>query len=249
MNKILILFFVIFVTLSVVCFVYPGAIFGAYFFGALAILSLILFICNILYDFSFFRVLSIVLKVCFVIWIISFVVIQTFIANGKQDDEVDADVLIVLGAGVNYDIVSYSFRLRLDKAYEYLIEHPETIVITTGGKTEGDKYSEGYAAEQYLRYRGIEKDRVLYEETSTNTYQNIQNAKELLPEDFDGTAMVVSNSFHLYRARSLMEIFELTPYALGSDLGEQYPFLEIIYNIREYFSIVKHYIFEKITLT
>lgn len=245
--------FILFISLLIIttiCYIYPGAFFGVYFFGALTVFYAMYLICKFLSDerrfnLKIFKKITLILKLFFILWLISFIIIEILINQGKKEDEFSADVLIVLGAGVNYDTVSYSFRSRLDRTYEYLIENPDCIVITTGGLSSEDKYSEGYAGMQYLLYKGIEKERIFYEETSKNTYQNILNAKELLPEDFNGTSAVVSSGYHLFRARKLMELFELDSNALASDLSQEYPFLEIIYNIREYFSVMKHYIFER----
>ena len=61
----------------------------------------------------------------------------------------------------------------------------------------------------YLMERGVEEDQLLLEERSHNTDQNLRYSRELLLEeegcDLSQGVVVVSNGFHLTRARMLAE--------------------------------------------
>lgn len=243
-------FGIIFTILGLICTVFPSASFGVFFFTALGIAMLGLTFCikmsklNLKCS-SFFKKVSIFGKCIFTIWLISFVIIESLILFGtKNDENIQFDALIVLGAGINGDEPSMSFKARLDTAIAYLEENPETIVVTTGGYGTGEAFSESYVAYKYLVENGILENRILIEEKSTNTYENILYAKEVLGEDFNGTTCAVSNDFHLFRARELLKLFDFTPYAIGSKIPV-YTGLNALYSIREYFSVVKHLIFER----
>ncbi|MFI3115436.1 MAG: YdcF family protein [Clostridia bacterium] len=245
------LVFGIFFTITgLVCTVFPSASFGVLFFTALGIAMLGLTFCIKISTLNlkcskFFKGVSVFGKCIFTIWLMSFVIIESLILFGtKSDENIEFDALIVLGAGINDDYPSLSFKARLDVAIAYLEENLDAIVVTTGGFGDDEKLSESYVAYKYLVDNGISKDRILIEEKSTNTYENILYAKEVLGEDFDGTACAVSNDFHLFRARELLKLFDFTPYAIGSKIPS-YEGLNILYSIREYFSVVKHLIFER----
>ncbi|MFI3226329.1 MAG: YdcF family protein [Clostridia bacterium] len=249
-EKILMILGIICTIIGIVCVFFPSASFGVLFFLSLGIAMLGLTFCikisnlNIAYS-KFFEILSLIGKIVLGLWLISFIIIETMIIVGeKSDDQISFDALIVLGAGIYGDVPSLSFQTRLDTAINYLNGHPETIVITTGGYGEGEAYSESYVAKKYLVENGIDENRILFEEYSRNTFENVRYAKELLPDDYSGKTAAVSNDFHLFRARMLLEVQGLTPYAIGSEIPNR-PALNILYSIREYFSVVKHLLFER----
>lgn len=52
---------------------------------------------------------------------------------------------------------------------------------------------------KYLLEKGIEVNRILLEDESRNTVQNIQYSKALMEESYNGVG-IVTNSFHVFRA-------------------------------------------------
>lgn len=236
--------------LGIFCIFFPSASFGILFFLSLAFALFGLTFCikisklNLSYSF-FFGIIAIIGKIVLGAWLISFIIIESLIIKGEHSDEdITFDTLIVLGAGIFYDSPSLSFKSRLDTAIDYLNLHPDTIVITTGGISDGETFSEGYVAKKYLLDNGIDESRILFEEQSTNTYENVKFASLLLPDDYDGLTAAVSNDFHLFRARLLLDVHGLTPYAIGRKIPT-YDSLNVLYSIREYFSVIKHLLFER----
>lgn len=108
------------------------------------------------------------------------------------------DYLIVLGAHVDGDQLSKALRYRVDKAWEYLRDHPYTIAVLSGGKGEGEWISEGQAMANYLMAKGIAEERLILEEHSTSTAENLRFSLELLP-DRRKKIGVVTNNFHVFR--------------------------------------------------
>lgn len=235
--------------LGAVCSFIPSASFGAFFFLSLGIALLGLVICIKISNSNlkcspFFNIIAIIGRLLFTLWLISFIIIESFIFLGeKSDEDVQFDVLIVLGAGIIEQSPSLAFKARLDTAILYLNENPDTLVITTGGFGANENYSEAYVAKKYLIEKGILENRILLEEKSTNTFDNIKYAKELLPDDFSGNVCAVSNNFHLFRARLLLNSHGFTNYAIGTEIPT-YKTLNILYSIREYFSVVKYLLLE-----
>ncbi len=228
-------------------FAFPsGAQFGILFF------SLLTFFCILQLNLKKFAQagnkkcenISYFLTWLFILWGISFIIIEcTIIAGFSTDAEAyDADYIIILGAGVDYDKPSGMLRSRLDAALTVLVENPNAKAVTTGGKSPEDLYSEAETMANYLIERGIDGDRIIIEQNSTNTDENVEFATRLIERDAqergltDYTTAVVTNEFHLSRARRLLEDNGLTPY--GVNAKTPYEGLFYIYMLREYFSIV-----------
>jgi uncharacterized SAM-binding protein YcdF (DUF218 family) len=112
------------------------------------------------------------------------------------------DAVIVLGAGVRGESVTRPLARRLDTAFNYWRRNPNAYIIVTGGLGSRATITEAEAMARYLVRRGGPRERILLEELSTSTYENLKFAKEILNEHFAGnfTSVLVTNDFHIYRA-------------------------------------------------
>lgn len=138
------------------------------------------------------------------IFLISFVVIEgLIISQMKAQGEPKLDYIIVLGAQVHADKPSVVLKYRLDEAILYLNENPETICIVSGGQGKNEPYSEAYGMEKYLTENGIDKERILLEDKSKTTEENLSNSRKYIPED--ATVGIITNDFHMFRALQIAE--------------------------------------------
>ena len=131
--------------------------------------------------------------------LIGFVAVSGY-ANPPTGQE---QVMIVLGAGLRKDKPSMLLRYRLDKAYEYAAEHPDLLIVTSGGQGRDEWIPEGQAMRDYLIEKGLPADRVLAENKSTSTEENFAFSLDILKErgySADTPIVYVSNAFHCYRA-------------------------------------------------
>ncbi|MFK4566931.1 YdcF family protein [Enterococcus sp. UD-01] len=131
-------------------------------------------------------------------------VLCLILSGTKEQPSSTPDTVLILGAQVKGTKAaaypSAVLKERLDAAVPYLKKHAETTVIVCGGKGSDEPDSEANVMTEYLLKKGIAKERILKEDTSTRTKENIQNAqkkKEL------GNTVVVTSDFHLYRAKLL----------------------------------------------
>lgn len=118
----------------------------------------------------------------------------------RKPEEKRLDYLIVLGAKVDGRRITISLRLRLEKAFRYLQENPDTKAIVSGGKGKGEDISEAEAMASYLEEAGILKSRIVREGKSTSTEENMKYSIEEVPDSKKKRTGVVTNSFHMYRA-------------------------------------------------
>lgn len=148
------------------------------------------------------------------------------------------DYIIVLGAKVNGTIPSLSLQYRIDAAARYLINHEKTIVIVSGGQGADEDISEAEVMRQGLVDQGIDEGRIIVEDQSTSTYDNITFSKRLIPGGLD-TGLLVTNDYHLYRASLIarQEGIDVT------GLPAQTPGVAVVKSyVREYLAISKFYL-------
>ncbi|MGG2066269.1 YdcF family protein [Bacillus sp. S14(2024)] len=162
--------------------------------------------------------------------------------HGHMEAPNDADYMIVLGARVNGTEPSYSLQYRIDKAAEYLKTHPETTAIVSGGKGKGEKISEALAMKQGLMEQGIQEERITMEDRSTNTNENIQFSKSLIPTN-KKKGMIVTSDFHMYRAKKIAEKQGLQLEGLSARTPKP---VIIQSNVREYLAITKYWLMDQI---
>lgn len=120
--------------------------------------------------------------------------------NEKPDKEVE--YLIILGAKVRGQTVTKSLAKRLDAAYDFMIDNKDVKAVCTGGQGADEKITEALAMKKYLVAKGIEEDRIILEDKSTTTYENLKNAKNII-NDNKANVAVVTNNFHVYRGMHL----------------------------------------------
>ena len=130
-----------------------------------------------------------------------------FIAAYGQFDNADykEDAVIVLGAGVHGEFVSWPLMERLETAIRYHEKNPDALIVVTGGKGYQESITEALAMERYLLGRGVEPDKIVKEEEATSTNENMRFSKKILDERLGGDyrIAVVTNNFHIYRGTQI----------------------------------------------
>lgn len=126
------------------------------------------------------------------------------LSGARGTPESDAHTVIVLGAGIRGDQPSATLRSRLDAACEYLAEHPDAAVILSGGRGDDERRTEASVMQAYLLRRGVEPGRLYLEDVSRNTEENLRFSRQIMLENgLEEPVLVVSNSYHLFRAAHL----------------------------------------------
>ncbi|WP_438825314.1 YdcF family protein [Bacillus sp. JJ1609] len=158
--------------------------------------------------------------------------------HGNMAAPKNADYIIVLGARVKGTVPSLALQERIDSAAEYLKENKNTIAIASGGKGPGEDISEAESIKKELVAHGIDESRIILEDQSTDTYENIGFSKKLIPEHAK-SGVLVTNDFHIFRAK-MIAVNE------GLDLGglpAKTPIQALLKSyIREYLALTKYYL-------
>ncbi len=152
------------------------------------------------------------------------------------------DYIIILGAQVRGTRITDSLKRRLDKGIDYLYENPETMVIVSGGQGTGEDITEAQAMSEYLMDCGIEEPRILLEDESRNTRQNLKYSLKLMSKRHRKTG-IVTNNFHIYRSIKLARTLGFEK-VYGIPAGCK-PVLFVNYMVREFFAVIQFYIFNR----
>lgn len=178
--------------------------------------------------------------------ILAFVIIEAaIVVYPLFSPSAGADYAILLGTQYRDDGPSVEYRARLMAAYEYLTENPDTILVATGGKGENEPVSEAEGAKEFLVAMGIDEERILTENYSTNTYTNLEYAYKLITDregdDRPGPIVIVSSNFHLLRARMDAKKVGFRKVSGKGSQGNKY--LLPHYYTREFFAFIKDLLF------
>lgn len=240
---------VLFWLLGVCCILYCVGIavvgFGTYFFLIWGVMGILFLLTGtLLSNRGLVRRLPRWLKVItislFSLGILLFVGVEGLILSQYSAvPKPGADYVIILGAQWRVEGPSEVLRRRLDKAVEYLNENPDTQVIVSGGQGNNEPVSEAAGMRQYLVDAGINGERILMEDASTNTFQNVLFSGRLLDPEND-RVVIVTNNFHVFRALRIAEkqgYKDVEGMAAGSLAGMAPHNL-----LREFFGVVKDFL-------
>ena len=129
------------------------------------------------------------------------------VLSGAHDDVSGSpQVMIILGCQLHDWGPSIMLQDRLDKALEYLEDHPDMTVVVSGGQGENEPATEAQGMADYLADHGFARENIILETQSHNTFQNMTYSAKHLKEagvDLEEGVLIVSNGFHLTRARML----------------------------------------------
>ena len=163
----------------------------------------------------------------------SFLIIEGLIISQMHVAGPDnLDYLIVLGAQVYKN--------------EYLSANPETRCIVTGGQGSNEPFTEASCMADYLVKRGIDSGRIILEDKSTTTAQNLTNSMKLISADTINHALdsnttntvgILTNDFHMFRAMQIARAQKI-PNAYGISCGSTKVYLPNNM-FREYFAEIK----------
>lgn len=150
---------------------------------------------------------------CFALWLASVAVFFAFINLGHAVDFIKIyapnrpQVILILGGGSPRCKVSPAVQTRLDKGIEIAQRLPKAMVMVTGGKNLLRNCTEGQIMGDYLRSKGIANQRIIQEERSTSTHENLVFSAAILQQlGFDksrDTLIIVTHEFHTLRARHI----------------------------------------------
>lgn len=236
------------VLFSLFCFGYCYLIFsiksGTRFYliwaaGGFFFLGLALFLHFHLWD----KVPSVLQKIIVagvIFGILLFVVVEgLIISHYSEKGEENLDYIIVLGAQIKEKGPSAALKFRLDEAYDYLIENEDTVCIVSGGQGPNEPCTEAQGMYEYLVEKGIEPERIIMEDKSTDTSENIMFSSKFLDKENDRVG-IVTNNFHVFRGVHLAKHLGIENVCGISARSNVY--FQLNNMVREFFGIMKDFV-------
>lgn len=141
----------------------------------------------------------------------------------RRKVKLDKDFVIILGCQIDKD--GYPLPLlkgRIDKAIEFrnkqLKEKSKDLTfVVSGGKGDDEVVSEAEAMKRYLIDQGISEDRIILEDKSVNTFENLRNSKNIIYKINDKAKIAFSTTnYHVYRAGILLSTVKMKAQGLGA---------------------------------
>ena len=132
----------------------------------------------------------------------------------------EPDAVIVLGCKVGVTgNPSMMLQYRIEKAYEYLSENPDLICVASGGQGANEAHSEGQVIRDKLVEKGIDPSRILIEDESTSTSENLEFSLNVLAEGGiqAHNIAIVTDNFHQLRAAIMADELGVKAYAVSAD--------------------------------
>ena len=117
-----------------------------------------------------------------------------------------ADAIVVLGARVMPDgELSTTLEHRIETAYAAYEQKLADQFIVCGAQGSDEPVTEAFAMAQYLRARGVPESSIHLEDQSTDTEQNLRNARSIMEAQGLKSALLVTSDYHMTRAMWLSE--------------------------------------------
>ena len=125
--------------------------------------------------------------------------------EAKLDEAHPTDAIVVFGAAEYAGRPSPVYRARLDHAYELFERGMAPLIITTGGAGWDPKFSEGQVGRDYLSKLGVPDVNLIAETQADDTEKSARRVAIILEANELKSALLVSDAYHLYRAKRMMQ--------------------------------------------
>jgi uncharacterized SAM-binding protein YcdF (DUF218 family) len=126
-------------------------------------------------------------------------------STGRSDGAHRAEAIVVLGAAQYDGTPSPQLAARLDHAADLFERGLAPVVMVTGGKQPGDRFTEAESSRAYLLDLGVPDEAILLENEGRTTYGSLEHATDLLRADSIDQVVLVTDPYHALRSRLIAE--------------------------------------------
>ena len=125
--------------------------------------------------------------------------------TARQDSTPDSDAIVVLGSAQYNGVPSSIFEARLEHAIALYEAGVAPMIVTVGGKADGDQFTEAEAGRDYLSGSGVPPDALLAVPEGGDTLESIRAVSSTFTDRGWSTAVLVSDPWHAMRAERMAE--------------------------------------------
>ena len=142
--------------------------------------------------------LGVFIAVGFVYFLVSLLQVWN---TGRSADRQPVDAIVVLGAAQYDGRPSPQFPARLDHVLELWNLNLASYIVVTGGKQQGDRFTEAATARKFFVLKGVSSDLIVEENSGTTTYASLLAVSQIASQKKITRVLIVSDPFHLLRAK------------------------------------------------
>jgi uncharacterized SAM-binding protein YcdF (DUF218 family) len=125
--------------------------------------------------------------------------------TARQDSRPASDAIVVLGSAQYNGVPSSIFEARLEHAIALYEDDVAPVIVTVGGKADGDQFSEAEAGRDYLANAGVPRDALLAVPVGVDTLESIRAVAAEFEARGWGSAVLVSDPWHAMRAERMAD--------------------------------------------
>lgn len=154
------------------------------------------------------------------IWTLPLIVTAAFIVRtafaihqqSTRDESQPADIIVVLGAAEYRGRPSPVLKARLDHGLELYRQKMASRILTSGGAGGDPVFTEGEVGRTYLIRQGVPSEAIVVEDESESTIHTTVAAAEIMRRMGLKSCIVVSDGYHIFRAKKMLEARGLKVY-------------------------------------
>jgi uncharacterized SAM-binding protein YcdF (DUF218 family) len=132
--------------------------------------------------------------------------------QSTREEAQPADVILVLGAAEYRGNPSPVLKARLNHALELYRLNLAPRIMTTGGAGGDPDYTEGEVGRSYLSDEGVPSEAIIVEREGNSTVASTALAGEIMRRMGLTSVIVVSDGYHIYRVKKMLEFRGLKVY-------------------------------------
>jgi uncharacterized SAM-binding protein YcdF (DUF218 family) len=125
--------------------------------------------------------------------------------TARADDRPASDAIVVLGSAQYDGVPSSIFEARLEHALRLWNAGVAPVIVTVGGKADGDRFTEAEAGAQYLSQAGVPADALLPVPEGVDTLESMRSVSAAFGERGWSTAVLVTDPWHAMRTERMAE--------------------------------------------
>ena len=125
--------------------------------------------------------------------------------TARQDSRPASEAIVVLGSAQYNGVPSSIFEARLEHAIALYEDGVAPVIVTVGGKADGDQFAEAEAGRDYLAASGIPDEALLAVPEGVDTLESIRAVSTAFAERGWSRAVLVSDPWHAMRAERMAE--------------------------------------------
>ncbi|HEV2425107.1 MAG TPA: YdcF family protein [Terriglobia bacterium] len=164
--------------------------------------------------------------------------------QASTDEARKSGAIVIFGAAQYDGKPSPVFKARLDHAFDLEERGLAPLVITTGAGGGDRRFTEAGVGRDYLVQQGLAADKILTDSASQTTYASVQAVARLLLNRNIHSCVAVSDGFHLYRVKQMLEQRGIQAYASPDPDSplEADPWNRTLHTLREVISTTAWYL-------